>query len=155
MKMAEKALVVRRQAANVFLTHLTRLRPSGFRFMPETATSLYSSFWYLFRWHRALGEMLGVLGCQFQSCPRIFKPTKFLVAAGSWSAMVCWPEMTELGGLCRRGGPRCRPHSQPVPACAAPLPKAGVGRRPRLAARNPRVVVSKLVADAPELKPPA
>ena len=113
----------------------------GFRFMPETGEELYSSF--LGIPVQRLGEMLGVLVVQSKAA-REFSADE--VYALEVVAMVL-AEMTELGAFVGEGAAMSARHSQAVLI-------RGTGAQEGVAEAHvwlhePRVVVSKLVADDP------
>ena len=113
----------------------------GFRFMPETGEELYSSF--LGIPVQRLGEMLGVLVVQSKAA-REFSADE--VYALEVVAMVL-AEMTELGAFVGEGAAMSARHSQPV-LLRGTVAQEGVAEG-HVWLHEPRVVVSKLVADDP------
>ena len=113
----------------------------GFRFMPETGEELYSSF--LGIPVQRLGEMLGVLVVQSKAA-REFSADE--VYALEVVAMVL-AEMTELGAFVGEGAAMSARHSQAV-LIRGTVAQEGVAEG-HVWLHEPRVVVSKLVADDP------
>ena len=113
----------------------------GFRFMPETGEELYSSF--LGIPVQRLGEMLGVLVVQ-STAAREFSADE--VYALEVVAMVL-AEMTELGAFVGEGAAMSARHSQAV-LIRGTVAQEGVAEG-HVWLHEPRVVVSKLVADDP------
>ena len=113
----------------------------GFRFMPETGEELYSSF--LGIPVQRLGEMLGVLVVQSKAA-REFSADE--VYALEVVAMVL-AEMTELGAFVGEGAAMSARHSQAV-MIRGTVAQEGVAEG-HVWLHEPRVVVSKLVADDP------
>ena len=113
----------------------------GFRFMPETGEELYSSF--LGIPVQRLGEMLGVLVVQSKAA-REFSADE--VYALEVDAMVL-AEMTELGAFVGEGAAMSARHSQAV-LIRGTVAQEGVAEG-HVWLHEPRVVVSKLVADDP------
>jgi len=113
----------------------------GFRFMPETGEELYSSF--LGIPVQRLGEMLGVLVVQSKAA-REFSADE--VYALEVVAMVL-AEMTELGAFVGEGAALSARHSQAV-LIRGTVAQEGVAEG-HVWLHEPRVVVSKLVADDP------
>ncbi|MEH6673472.1 phosphoenolpyruvate--protein phosphotransferase [Sulfitobacter sp.] len=116
----------------------------GFRFMPETGEELYSSF--LGIPVQRLGEMLGVLVVQSKAA-REFSADE--VYALEVVAMVL-AEMTELGAFVGEGAAMSARHSQPV-LLRGTVAQEGVAEG-HVWLHEPRVVVSKLVADDPVIE---
>jgi len=113
----------------------------GFRFMPETGEELYSSF--LGIPVQRLGEILGVLVVQSKAA-REFSADE--VYALEVVAMVL-AEMTELGAFVGEGAAMSARHSQAV-LIRGTVAQEGVAEG-HVWLHEPRVVVSKLVADDP------
>lgn len=113
----------------------------GFRFMPETGEELYSSF--LGIPVQRLGEMLGVLVVQSKAA-REFSADE--IYALEVVAMVL-AEMTELGAFVGEGAAMSARHSQAV-LIRGTVAQEGVAEG-HVWLHEPRVVVSKLVADDP------
>ena len=116
----------------------------GFRYMPETGEEIFSSF--LGVPIQRLGDTLGVLVVQSKTA-REFNPDE--VYALEVVAMVL-AEMTELGAFVGEGAAMSARHSQPV-MMRGTVAQEGVAEG-RIWLHEPRVVVSNLIADDPEVE---
>jgi phosphotransferase system enzyme I (PtsP) len=116
----------------------------GFRYMPETGEEIYSSF--LGVPIQRLGEKLGVLVVQSKD-KREFTPDD--IYALEVVAMVL-AEMTELGAFVGEGAALMARHTQPVMFRGGTAQEGAAMGRVWL--HEPRVVVTNLVADDPEVE---
>ncbi|MEP1765282.1 MAG: phosphoenolpyruvate--protein phosphotransferase [Sulfitobacter sp.] len=116
----------------------------GFRYMPETGEELFSSF--LGVPVQRLGDTMGVLVAQSRTA-REFNADE--VYALEVVAMVL-AEMTELGAFVGEGAAMSARHSQPV-LLRGTVAQEGVAEG-HVWLHEPRVVVSNLIADDPEIE---